>query len=168
MEGGGEGHMRKVTLTVFALLSLMVLMVPLAYALEPADEYEYTSLKVWLEIDSIVAEPYNGEIILHIRSRVFITNIGEHVAHIGWVWEIPEIKSKHGPWTWKFKIGSLIPDRLIDPDQTYEEPFGYGMGVTDPKAFRLMAEVELLNHPSGVRMFHCTESYELPEMQLSR
>lgn len=160
--------MWKAAFALFILLSLMVLSVPLAYAPEPVDEYQHISLRIWLEIDPIFAEPYDGETILHIQSRVFILNIGNSVALIGCVYETPEIKSEHGPWSWKVKIGSFIPDLSIDPGQVYEMPFGYGMVVTDAKAFRILAEVELLNHHSGVRMFHCREASDLPEMQLSR
>jgi len=157
--------MRKVTLTLFALLSLIVLMVPLAQATEPADGCGNTSLEIWLEIDSISVEPWDGAIGLFIDARVCIMNVGEHVADIGWVYLTLESKAKQEPWTWQIQGGVLQTNHFIDPGQTDEVPFGFGMTpIPDAKAFRLLAEVELHNHPTGLRMFHYRQSFELPEM----
>ena len=161
--------MRKVTLTLFALLSLMVLMVPLAYAPEPPEECP-TSLEIWLVIDSICAEPLNGGISVDIVARVFIMNVGEHVAHIGEIWILIEYKLKQEPWTLLGGVGVSKPDYYIDPGQTEEELFQFGFSfpgthpVIDANAFRLVAEVDLYNHPTGLRTFHYRQSFNLPAM----
>ena len=161
--------MRKVTLTLFALLSLMVLMVPLAYAPEPPEECP-TSLEIWLVIDSISTEPWNGGISVDIVARVFIMNVGEHVAHIGEVSITQEYKIKQEPWNWIMKSTQWKPDYYIDPGQTEEVLFHFTWAVygthpvIDANAFRLVAEVELYNHPTGLRIFHYRQSFNLPAM----
>ena len=108
--------------------------------------------------------PSTGE-MLWINSTVFIRNVGEHVARIGRVYENLECKMWHEPWAVLMQAGKLEPDHFVDPGQTDEVSFKIGYSpVPDAKACRLLVEVELLNHPRGLRVFHYRESFELPEM----
>jgi hypothetical protein len=157
--------MRKIALTLLALISLLVLMVPLAQATEPSDEGGPTSLEIWLEIDSITVGPWDDYIGIDFEARVCIMNVGEHVANIGWVWIYMETKAKQEPWTLFGGAGQLQIDHFIDPGQKDEVQFVFGMApLPDAKAFRLLAEVDLFNHPTGLRTFHYRQSFELPEM----
>jgi hypothetical protein len=146
----------------------MALMVPLVQATEPSNGCGNTSLEIWLEIDSISVGSWDGLMGIDIEARVCIMNVGEHAANIGWVYVTWESKAKQEPWTWEMAVGQLQSD-FVYPGETYEVTFIFGMGpypdvLSGVKACRLLAEVELLNHPTGLRMFHYRQSFELPEM----
>jgi len=154
--------MRKVLVSLFLVLALMLLMVPLVSGeslRRPA------SLEVWKEISCVE----NEDGYVTVSSMIYIMNEGEGRAYIFWVYDGIQAKWKNEDWTYLVLRIEITPydGLIIDPGETEEIELNIRFRKGMFKAYRNVLSVQIVNHPTGYHWFHCRESFEVPEVTIN-